>query len=345
MDMQQIITALVDVQISRYLSLSSYVALIYDLILTLPTEIALIWNGRWSIVKILFFIVRYTVPIVITINLVQLTGYSNFVSGNLSTAFCQRVILVLIYWQLIALAMVDVIVCLRICAIWQRRKSVFIILAFLWFVTYAITLSMTIWITKTAFNTIEYIPQINLCSAAPPEYLWTAWLPGVVFEGAVCTLTAIRTFQHWRYDGLPLKDALAQDGLIYFLFGFATRLFDLFIWGGVHTVTYWALLGEQFSFALTGIVCSRLLLNLRGVRTEKDWAEATDVLSVVSSPTGSQETHKSKSHKNEKSAPSHTLWVADTGVGLSFLEQIYEKVYNAELRPTFAYIDEYDGSP
>jgi len=333
--MGTVITALTDVQISRYLSLASYVALVYDLILTLPTEIALIWNGRWSIVKILFFIIRYTVPIVITINLVQLAGYSNFVSGNLSTAFCQRVILVLIYWQLVALAMVDVIVCLRIHAIWQRRKDVFIILASLWFISYAITLSVTIFITKTAFNTISYIPEINLCGALPPQYLWTAWLPGVVFEGCVCILTAIRTYQHCVHDGMSLRHALAQDGLIYFLFGFAARLFDLLIWGGVKSTSYWALLGEQFSFALTGIVCSRLLLNLRGVQTDKDWAEATDVLSQISSRTGSQH--------HEKGPVSPTLWVADTG-GQSFLEQIYGKVYNSDLRPTFAYMDDYDTS-
>ncbi|KZP00846.1 hypothetical protein CALVIDRAFT_215400 [Calocera viscosa TUFC12733] len=332
MDMQTIITALEDVQISRYLSLASYVALVYDFFLTLPTEVSLIWNGRWSIVKILFFIIRYTVPIVITANLVQLTGYSNFVSGPLSTEFCQRVILVLIYWQLVALAMVDVIVCLRIHAIWQRRRDVFAVLATLWIVTYAATLGVTIFLTTTTFNTIAYIPQINLCSAAPPRYLWTAWLPGVIFEGAVCILTAIRTFQHWRHDGLSLSDALAQDGLIYFLFGFVTRLFDLLIWGGVNTATYWALLGEQFSFALTGIVCSRLLLNLRGVQNQQEWSEATDVISQISSRT------ESPSEKVNM-----TLWVADTG-GQSFLEQIYGRVYNADLRPKFTFTDDYDAS-
>ncbi|KZT61332.1 hypothetical protein CALCODRAFT_480046 [Calocera cornea HHB12733] len=334
MDLQTIITALQDVQISRYLSLASYVALVYDFLLTLPTEITLIWNGRWSIVKILFFIIRYTVPIVITVNLVQLTGYSNFVSGNLSTNFCQRVILVLIYWQLIALAMVDVIVCLRIHAIWQRRRDVFVILAGMWLVTYIVTFSVTIWITKTAFSSISYIAEINLCGATPPKFLWTAWLPGVVFEAAVCTLTSVRTFQHWRHDGVALRDALSQDGLIYFLFGFITRLFNLLIWGGVNTATYWALLGEQFSFALTGIVCSRLLLNLRGVQNQQEWSEATDVLSQTESR------NESRSH-NEKALT--TLWVADTG-GQSFLEQIYGKVYNAELRPTFNFLDEYDAS-
>ncbi|KAG8742328.1 hypothetical protein FRC12_015394 [Ceratobasidium sp. 428] len=75
-DIHEIELELSHVRASRYLSAAGYVLLLYDYLLTLPDEVRLIWPTSWSLVKVLFLINRYTVPVFLTVNNWAMSGFS-----------------------------------------------------------------------------------------------------------------------------------------------------------------------------------------------------------------------------------------------------------------------------
>ncbi|KAJ7038138.1 hypothetical protein C8F04DRAFT_1256165 [Mycena alexandri] len=67
-ELKAIITALEDIQISRYVGATGVVVLLYDHLLTLPDEIEFVWPAKNTGPKILFLLFRYMVPFFILIN-------------------------------------------------------------------------------------------------------------------------------------------------------------------------------------------------------------------------------------------------------------------------------------
>ncbi|KAJ7899032.1 hypothetical protein B0H13DRAFT_2030969 [Mycena leptocephala] len=69
-------TVALDILITRYVNAAAYVILLYDHLLSLDTEINLIWLAKTNSAKVLFLFIRYMVPCAITLYTVQLTGLS-----------------------------------------------------------------------------------------------------------------------------------------------------------------------------------------------------------------------------------------------------------------------------
>ncbi|KAJ7268681.1 hypothetical protein B0H12DRAFT_1096135 [Mycena haematopus] len=61
------------IMITRYVTAAALVILIYDHLLSLGSEVKLIWPVKFSAPKVLFLFIRYMVPIVLIIYTVQLS--------------------------------------------------------------------------------------------------------------------------------------------------------------------------------------------------------------------------------------------------------------------------------
>ncbi|KAL4264456.1 hypothetical protein AB1N83_003528 [Pleurotus pulmonarius] len=56
---EQINTGYRQYYMTQYVHISSVTFLLWDYIVTLPDEVALFWNGKWSYARALFFVNRY----------------------------------------------------------------------------------------------------------------------------------------------------------------------------------------------------------------------------------------------------------------------------------------------
>ncbi|KAF7315685.1 hypothetical protein MIND_00084100 [Mycena indigotica] len=66
-----------DIFITRYVNAAAFVILLYDHLLTLGTEISLIWPAKLTSAKALFLYVRYVVPCAMILYTVQLSGLAS----------------------------------------------------------------------------------------------------------------------------------------------------------------------------------------------------------------------------------------------------------------------------
>lgn len=108
--------------IASYINVSIIAVLAYDYVLTFEQEISLVWDSSWSLVKILFVVVRY--PPFVTSSLIL---YASLFS-TISESTCHGLISLSACMILLGACASDAILLIRTWALWNRDKRIAIIL-------------------------------------------------------------------------------------------------------------------------------------------------------------------------------------------------------------------------
>lgn len=240
------------------MTLAGFTLLVYDHILTFGDEVNYIWKTRKGIVPVIFLVNRYLIPLVLSIDIYETMGLS---SGPTSITFCKVWTVIQSYLTIASFMSIHATVAWRLYALhcgeaWIRRL--------LWI---ALVLYVS---TSTGIITASLIPIISdlrplhhECVSKIPDYLWTAWLPSVVFETLLFALTVIAMLrQEKRRSFSTLSLLLYRDGMLYFVAVTICSLFSLLVWAlaGPSLIG----LARYFALAMVNIAGSRLVLNLKG---------------------------------------------------------------------------------
>ncbi|KEP46762.1 dephospho-CoA kinase [Rhizoctonia solani 123E] len=268
--------ALEHVFISRYMGVAGYALLIYDHILTFPAEVELIWKAdKQNVVTWLFFLNRYIVPIILGVDLYDKGG----LASHLSIKFCQVWFVIEGYLNVLSFAAVHALVAMRVNAVWGRRKWVTILLwtgGTLYIVGTLSIISPGIFqvlVMKVAPN-----PIFNVCFGTITTYFWTVWIPPIIFEVIIFTLTIIKAIEH-RHKNVktPVAYILYRDGFLYFLVIMMCSIFPLIVWlVGPPTLVA---MPKYFTQAVVNVMGFRLVLNLRGLRGDRVMASSGGIAS------------------------------------------------------------------
>ncbi|KAF8449461.1 hypothetical protein L210DRAFT_2664092 [Boletus edulis BED1] len=115
--------------LNNYTSIIIVVAVPYDYILTFSKEVEYVWCRPWTWVSTMFVIVRY-----MGLLLAMLTGLggSSFVSGPLQVSTV--IYLAAIWGFLVFLLAADVVMILRVYAMWNQSRTILWILLFIYVV-------------------------------------------------------------------------------------------------------------------------------------------------------------------------------------------------------------------
>ncbi|KDN40740.1 hypothetical protein RSAG8_07915, partial [Rhizoctonia solani AG-8 WAC10335] len=257
--------ALEHVFISRYMGIAGYALLIYDHILTFSAEVELIWEAdKRNIVTWLFFLNRYIVPIILAIDLYDKGG----LASHLSTRFCQVWFVVEGYLNVLSFAAVHALVAMRVNAVWGRRKWVTILLWTSGTLYIVGTLSI---ISPGLFQVLDQVtpnPIFNVCFGTITSYFWTVWIPPILFEVIIFSLTIIKAIEHRDKNvKTPVAYILYRDGFLYFLIIMMCSIFPLIVWlVGPPTLVA---MPKYFTQAVVNVMSFRLVLNLRGLRGDR----------------------------------------------------------------------------
>ncbi|TCD67613.1 hypothetical protein EIP91_012178 [Steccherinum ochraceum] len=260
----------------QVMTLVGFVALVYDHLLTFADEIDYIWRARAGLVSLLFLLNRYLVPLVLAVDIYEL-----FALPDGAAAFCKAWTAAQSLFTVASFLSIHTIVALRVHALYNGTRW---IKFFLWIVgvLYA-TSSITI-IVVAGVQLIPHIePPHHGCVGAIPTYLWTAWLPSVIFESILFGLTVnVMIIQDRRRSFNTLTLILYRDGMLYFVAVASCSLFSLLVWAFADPTLLG--LARYFALALVNLASSRLVLNLKSYAGHKDDSSRQWGFSAPASP-------------------------------------------------------------
>ncbi|KAF8186638.1 hypothetical protein BJ912DRAFT_904714 [Pholiota molesta] len=118
----------------------------YDIIICLDDEIELIWKTRWTIPKVLYIITRYFAPLWLMYEVII-----HMTPGNkLSKLSCKSFPAIEAMGPTFLEIIVDMIMILRIRALYREQRSIVFTMLFAWFVSASVGIPITIYCFRLA---------------------------------------------------------------------------------------------------------------------------------------------------------------------------------------------------
>ncbi|KII90056.1 hypothetical protein PLICRDRAFT_697837 [Plicaturopsis crispa FD-325 SS-3] len=249
------------------LILASSVVLFYDHILTFASEIQYMWRRKVTISATLFFVARYP----------ALAG-AMLVLFPTSLLF-QRTLLVL--W-LIASVSSELVLALRVWALWERRRWILVVLCLLfitWLVLTILSVKDGLVLLSLSGNVQSIVHYRCRAPASLSKYLWLVPYLGILFfEAGIIGLTFVRIMRLRRTTSRsfrPFLDMLWRYGLFYYVFALGLNIFNITLVLQDQSPELRAG-GTQLQACFHTIMATRMILHLAGMTRDtsgfKSWA-------------------------------------------------------------------------
>jgi len=182
-----------------YVSLIILTAILYDYVLMFSREVDYIWHKPWSWVSTMYVLVRYC-----GLSWAIFGGYlsgSSFVPGQLK--LCTALFLVAVWDILIFLAAADLVMILRVYAMWNRSKRILYILLFFYvaqiivsFVGEGININPNTYLSVTAVEVIGIsFCKISLSDTPSLDVMWSISALRSVLGAMLLILAVISTLK------------------------------------------------------------------------------------------------------------------------------------------------------
>jgi len=251
--------------IPLYVVLCSLVWVLHDYFVTLEDEVTYIWKQRHNFGRFMFFWIRYYTIILLIFDVVQIHSFT--LPGVRTRALCIATDPTMRMVGAISLWSVEIIMQLRIHALFNRSKKIALFNGIL----FLISIGLFLWVlVVNALHRINLIsPFIKLpligCPGVNGGGQWALWVPATVYEfilfgfalyKAVNSRTARINVNHRP----SLMAVLLQENILYFL-----AIGCLLIFNNLMVVRATGI--PWFGFgpfhAAIGIATSRMLIHLR----------------------------------------------------------------------------------
>ncbi|KAF8119697.1 hypothetical protein EV363DRAFT_1196273 [Boletus edulis] len=217
------------VVLNNYLTLVVITAVVYDYVLTFSREIEYIWCKPWTRVSAMFVVIRYIGLCWVVTS--ALPG-STFVPGPLEVS---TVVTLLSSWTFVPFFLAaDLVMILRVYALWNRSKAILYILLFIFLVQTIINIVYTgIYVNPNTHLSVTVVRvfDISFCNVSsvngPPTrglYIALVVLPGLLLAATLLIFAVFQTVKQsvelykatkqWQPNRYVQQ--LVSDGIIYF---------------------------------------------------------------------------------------------------------------------------------
>jgi len=215
------ITVIQEITITRYVNAATFVILLYDHLLSLGSEVKLIWPAKFTSAKALFLSIRYMVPCAITLYTVQLSGLSLI---TLSDNFCQWWMGFAAFAGWATVASSNFLILLRLWVIWDRDRKLMFYTGLCFIIAQTAGLvcaSVLVWQMKSQ---LYWNTDLHLCGFHHQPPVAILWAPGTIFEIILCAVTWWNALNQPRSSNVALAAAIYRDGFLYFIFLLCLRI-------------------------------------------------------------------------------------------------------------------------
>ncbi|KAF8700061.1 hypothetical protein AX14_000831, partial [Amanita brunnescens Koide BX004] len=247
--------------VPAYVILASLTWILYDYFLTLDDEVKLVWPQRWNRGKICFLFVRYYTITLLVLNVAEIHYFTH--PGYATDTACVAFDLISRIAGAIALWAIEIIMQLRIYALFGCSRKIAIFNAILFFGSMASFLGITIYSGLQRQKLIATAIHLPLpgCPVINGGIEWTEWIPATIYEAILFGFAVFKYIQRspTKVPGIELVNILINDNILYF-FGVACILVfnNLMVAGKTHIP--WFSLGPFY--ASLGIMTSRMILHM-----------------------------------------------------------------------------------
>ncbi|KAF9051462.1 hypothetical protein BJ165DRAFT_1524400 [Panaeolus papilionaceus] len=246
----------------QYFQGAGYVMLIYDHLITMDQEVERVWKQKISGASILFFLNRYGNALALIVLI------ESFNDPSWPKEVCDRYVLFEGAQTIVLVAICELIMILRVFALYGRSISVLCFLMVLWCAQ--VVLSVIGIHTGWAVPFPPNVHGLGACilDGTSPLFL-CLWVAPLTTDTCIFLLTVWRTRSYIfsRTRSTPIIQIFLRDGTIYFFIIFSANFLNFLIY--VIAPPDLKAVGACFSQLITSVMVSRLVLNLRSVSTEK----------------------------------------------------------------------------
>jgi len=217
-------------QMNDYVSVVIVTAVIYDYVLVFSREIDYVWHRPWTWVSTIFVLVRY---LGLSFAIIGALGGSTFVPGPVN--MCTAIYLVSSWEFIIFLAAADLVMILRVYAMWNQSKRILYILLFIYvsqvivsFVRKGIYDNPNTYLSVTVVQITIDVAFCNVSTVsnnATLQLLWVITALRMVLGVMFLILAVISTLREsvamykatkqWQPN--CYMQLFVQDGILYFL--------------------------------------------------------------------------------------------------------------------------------
>ncbi|EKM51109.1 uncharacterized protein PHACADRAFT_213010 [Phanerochaete carnosa HHB-10118-sp] len=256
---------------TNYFDVVSCTLMIYDFMLTFSREIDLVWRSRWSAIKVLFLVTRYTTFVELAVVIWPL------ITTDISPNGCYINYQWTGWTNITGILLAEVILMLRTWAVYERRRSVGIGLGVWTVATWVPNLATVgIFLQSLQFGPIPGVqnsPGIGCHVTAGSSILFISWLLIMVSEAPIMFLMAFMAFRNYRHtrDSAVFRTVF-RDGTIFYLYLFILSIANVIV---IFTtpaglINLFAIPERMFHSILT----TRIILDLRelGSRKHLGWS-------------------------------------------------------------------------
>ncbi|KAF8452924.1 hypothetical protein L210DRAFT_3755861 [Boletus edulis BED1] len=256
------------VVLDNYLSLAAITAVVYDYILTFSREVEYVWCRPWTWVSTMFVIVRYIG--LYWIMTAALTGTS-FVPGPVEVG---KIMFLSYIWGFVAfLSAADLLMILRVYAMWNRSMSILRVLLLVYTIQTLITVVFEgIYNNPNTHLSAVRILEFSICCSSTDNTSHAGYYvaPRLVLSALLAILAIFQTVKQsfemykatkqWQPNRYMQK--LAKEGILYFLVNVLFQLGDLLHMTGFPAGTSYIVLKPLICIAFY-IPISRFVINIR----------------------------------------------------------------------------------
>ncbi|KAF4602531.1 hypothetical protein EYR40_005742 [Pleurotus pulmonarius] len=209
-------------QQSTYLPVAGAGLFIYDYVLTLSDEARYVWTAPWSLGKILFLLTRYPTFIDVALAMYRNLGYS------LTSGTCSLLYNISGWTTIIGIAIAEIIMLMRVWAIWNQTRTAGILLATLIIASMiGAFVSFVKFHEKQEFIELYKIsPNLQGCyGTVGTKVVFIIYVIATVFEILMVILMIVKGMRDSvRRDSSSLLYNVYQDGILYYVVLFASSV-------------------------------------------------------------------------------------------------------------------------
>ncbi|ETW74786.1 hypothetical protein HETIRDRAFT_220901, partial [Heterobasidion irregulare TC 32-1] len=256
----------------------------YDVLLTFDAEVNYIWWSKWSWVKVLFFLTRYS-ALVEAIITIYLQSSTEMTPSSCSTLFsvtgCKRRYNALygyhahlvIGWCfqgmfMFGAAAAEAIIMLRTWAIWDRNQFVAYILG----ITFVGTFIPACFFVHRFLISLQFVPMAELgtlsdgrgCFITQSNHVVTgAYVCLIAFDSVVVALSLYKAYElgYSHLSRSKLLQTLYRDGTLYYIVLLACSVISIAVILAVNLE--FVILLVTMQRVLYAVLSSRILLHIR----------------------------------------------------------------------------------
>ncbi|CAE6447703.1 unnamed protein product [Rhizoctonia solani] len=267
-----------DAIVSQYVTVSGLALLLYDHILTLSTEIELVWPAKMSPVKCAFLINRYLCPLVLAFICAVNSGHWRdlddqlYVQDYVASVFLPGEILLLTF-TILKLPK-NIKDCLSSGTTLTSRRHIhrtaFWVLSACWMIHLVIDIALVTLFGVLDMTHARYLPEYNLCSIEK-HHSWTVLLNSMVLHTILISLLLYIWISTPRNSKTRFTHLIVRDGCVWYIAMLVPMLLTLIM--GVRARSSLAALLFYFIWATTSISLSRLLLSIKDAQGSEEWGQ------------------------------------------------------------------------